>query len=171
MLEVKWQGQFLVKKKYCQIISIPNKKWHISFLHAWKAIDHTVLFALSYFRNLFCCRLMNIFLTQFWTVKLLIHKPQPCLSDMHIKKWTVINYLFRCRSNDWGCRQTIFVDFTLKSIEATVFDVSYYDLRGIHCSPVLRPRVLWKITYLLLQIQWHCQCQCFPMYHTRLFNV
>ena len=24
----------------------------------------------------FCCQLMNIFLTQFWTVRLLIHKPQ-----------------------------------------------------------------------------------------------
>ena len=32
---------------------------------------------LAIFRNLFWCRLMNIFLTQFWTEKLLIHKPQP----------------------------------------------------------------------------------------------
>ena len=47
------------------------------FLHVWKAIDHTFFLALSYFRYFFCCQLMNIFLTQFWTVKLLIHKPQP----------------------------------------------------------------------------------------------
>ena len=33
---------------------------------------------LAIFGIYFCCRLMNIFLTQFWTVKLLIHKPQPC---------------------------------------------------------------------------------------------
>ena len=52
-------------------------KQHIMFLHVLKAIDHTVLLALSYFRYFFCFRLMNIFLTQFWTVKLLIHKPQP----------------------------------------------------------------------------------------------
>ena len=32
---------------------------------------------LAIFGKLFCCRLMNIFLTQFWTEKLLIHKPQP----------------------------------------------------------------------------------------------
>ena len=31
---------------------------------------------LAIFRILFGCWLMNIFLTQFWTVKLLIHKPQ-----------------------------------------------------------------------------------------------
>ena len=36
-----------------------------------------VLLALSYFQYFFCCRLMNIFLAQFWTVKLLIHKLQP----------------------------------------------------------------------------------------------
>ena len=36
-----------------------------------KTIDHTVLLALSYFQP------MNIFLTQFWTVKILIHKPPP----------------------------------------------------------------------------------------------
>ena len=32
---------------------------------------------LAIFHILFWCRLMNIFLKQFWTVKLLIHKPQP----------------------------------------------------------------------------------------------
>ena len=32
---------------------------------------------LAIFSIFFWCRLMNIFLTQFWTVKLLIHKPQP----------------------------------------------------------------------------------------------
>ena len=41
-------------------------KKHIIFLHVWKAIDHTIILAL-----------MNIFLTQFWTEKFLIHKPQP----------------------------------------------------------------------------------------------
>ena len=33
---------------------------------------HLIIFGI-----LLCCRLLNIFLTQFWTVKLLIHKPQP----------------------------------------------------------------------------------------------
>ena len=33
----------------------------------------------NYFGKILCCRLMIIFLTQFWTVKLLIHKPQPHL--------------------------------------------------------------------------------------------
>ena len=48
-------------------------------LHVWKAIDHTVILALfgAIFGTLFCCRLINIFLTQFWTENLLIHKPQP----------------------------------------------------------------------------------------------
>ena len=32
---------------------------------------------LAIFNICFCCRLMNTFLTQFWTEKLLIHKPQP----------------------------------------------------------------------------------------------
>ena len=35
---------------------------------------------LAIFYMFFPCRLMNIFLTQFWTVKFLIHKPQPRLS-------------------------------------------------------------------------------------------
>ena len=50
---------------------------HIIFLHVRKAIDHTVLLAPSYFRKFVCCRLMNTFLTQFWTLNLLIHNPQP----------------------------------------------------------------------------------------------
>ena len=32
---------------------------------------------LAIFGKLFCCPLINIFLTQFWTDNLLIHKPQP----------------------------------------------------------------------------------------------
>ena len=50
---------------------------HIMFLHVWKAIDHTIILALSYFPYIFWCQLMHIFLTQFWTEKLLIYKPQP----------------------------------------------------------------------------------------------
>ena len=45
------------------------------FLHVSKAIDHTIILALSYFQYNFL--LVNIFLTQFWTVNLLIHKPKP----------------------------------------------------------------------------------------------
>ena len=52
-------------------------KKHIMFLHEWKAIDHTIILHLAIFRILFWCRLMNIFLTQLLTEKLLIHKPQP----------------------------------------------------------------------------------------------
>ena len=32
----------------------------------------------------FCCRLIKIFLTQFWTAKLLIHKPQLCHRKIHL---------------------------------------------------------------------------------------
>ena len=32
---------------------------------------------LAIFGTIFCCWLVNIFLTQFWAVKFLIHKPQP----------------------------------------------------------------------------------------------
>ena len=42
---------------------------------------------LAIFNKFCCCRLMNIFLTQFWTENLLIHKPQPChmLPNMSLK--------------------------------------------------------------------------------------
>ena len=52
-------------------------KNHIIAFHVWKAINHRVLLSLDYFWYIFHCWLMNIFLTQFWTEKLLIHKPQP----------------------------------------------------------------------------------------------
>ena len=55
-------------------------KKHIMFLHVLKAINHMVLLALSYFRYFFLLS-TDIFLTQFWTGKLLIHKPQPRLNQ------------------------------------------------------------------------------------------
>ena len=39
------------------------------FVHVWKASNHMVLFRIFL--------LLTEYLTQFWTVKLLIHKPQP----------------------------------------------------------------------------------------------
>ena len=57
----------------------------IMFMHVWKAFDHMIILPLSYFLYiLFWCRLMNIFLTQFWTEQLLIHKPQHRLTDLAI---------------------------------------------------------------------------------------
>ena len=61
------------------------KKHIMFFFHVWKAIDHTIILALIYFPYFFWCLLMNIFLTQFWTEKLLIHKPQP--------RHTLLNFL------------------------------------------------------------------------------
>ena len=63
-------------------------KKHIMFLHVWKAINHTIILALSYFLYFFWCQLMNIFLAQFWTEKLLIHKPQP--RHMRIVMYSVV---------------------------------------------------------------------------------
>ena len=48
-------------------------------------------FHIAIFGNFCCCRLMNIFLTQLWTVNLLIHKPQPRLIHYSI---VIINYPF-----------------------------------------------------------------------------
>ena len=48
---------------------------------------------LAIFSIFFCCQLMNIFLTQFWTVRLLIHKPQPCLTSTH---WTEVRQAGDC---------------------------------------------------------------------------
>ena len=52
------------------------KKENIMVLHVWTNSDHTAILALlAVFGTLFRLRLMNIFLTQFWTVKLFVHKP------------------------------------------------------------------------------------------------
>ena len=63
-----------VRKKYNFCACLESSRSHSSF--------GTQLFSV----NLFCCRLMNIFLTQFWTENLLIQKPQSCLSGFYKKK-------------------------------------------------------------------------------------
>ena len=44
---------FVVKKSifltYCQISVVSNEKTHLMFMHLWKAIDHTILLAISNF--------------------------------------------------------------------------------------------------------------------------
>ena len=52
-------------------------KTHIFFCMYGKLSITWFFWHLAIFSTFFCCRLMNIFLTQFWTEKLLIHKPQP----------------------------------------------------------------------------------------------
>ena len=49
---------------------------------------------LAIFGIFFCCRLMNMFLTQFWTEKLVIHKPQPRLISL-ILELRERNFYFR----------------------------------------------------------------------------
>ena len=61
---------------YCQISSVLMKT-HIMFLHVWNLLITQLFWHWATFHTLFWCLLMNIFLTQFWTGKLLIHKPQP----------------------------------------------------------------------------------------------
>ena len=95
-------------------------KKHIIFLHVWKAIDHTVLLTLSYFWIFFFCRLMNIFLTQFWTVKLLIHKPQPRLNASFS---SVISYYlpFLFFWSHWSQETHTFIQFIIRSLDFQSF--------------------------------------------------
>ena len=56
---------------------------------------------LAIFGKLFCCRLINIFLTQFWNTNLLIHKPQPRHMIFH-SMYSCANPKFP-RCNTWRC--------------------------------------------------------------------
>ena len=59
---------------------------------------------LAIFGQLFCCRLMNIFLTQFCTVKLLIHKPQPRLNHGKINLGTPL-----CNESRLQCKHCCYL--------------------------------------------------------------
>ena len=54
------------------------------FLNVWKAIDHMIILALSYFRYNSLLSTGEYLLTQLWTVKLLIRKPQPRRNNLSV---------------------------------------------------------------------------------------
>ena len=67
---------------YYQISSVSNEKSIKSFCMYRKLSITRFFWHLAIFGKLFCCLLIDIFLTQFWTENLIIHKPQPRLQDL-----------------------------------------------------------------------------------------
>ena len=119
-----------------------------------KPLITRIFWHLDIFGNIFCCWLMNIFLTQFWTEKLLIHKPQPrcnlsvtktqvCLTKKtHKPRSTpVTNFLgFGNRPKEWSSNKS----YKYKTTNMPKYGVLYEWSRVHVCTDSVQQRI-WPL--------------------------